>query len=205
MKQILTTIILALILCIGQAGQAGAGARILFLGDSLTAGLGVEQAQAWPALIESRLKQQGIDGITVINGSISGSTTASAVSRLTWYLRLKPDILVLALGANDGLRGLSLEAMKDNLDAAIRLARANGMTVILAGMEVPPNYGETFSRKFRAVFADLARSHGLLFIPFLLKGVGGHPGLNQADGLHPNPEGHRIIADTVLPVIMEAL
>jgi acyl-CoA thioesterase-1 len=187
------------------AGEAWAGTRILFLGDSLTAGLGVDREQAWPSLVGERLKAMGRTDLTLVNGSISGSTTASAPSRLTWHLRARPDILVLALGANDGLRGLPNEAMKDNLDKTIRLAKANGMEVILAGMEVPPNYGAAYAREFRRVFRDLAQSHGLRFIPFLLQGVAGRPEFNQADGIHPNPEGHRVIAELVLPVLLEAL
>jgi acyl-CoA thioesterase-1 len=177
--------------------------RILFLGDSLTAGLGVEPGEAYPSLIQNMLEEKQMGHIIVTNGSISGSTTASAVSRLKWFLRAKPDILVLALGANDGLRGLPLDEMAKNLDNAIVLAKENQIRVILAGMEIPPNYGPEYTKAFREVFPALARQHQLEFIPFLLENVAGDPSLNQADGIHPNARGHRIIAAHVLPFILE--
>jgi acyl-CoA thioesterase-1 len=149
------------------------------------------------------LEEKQMHHIIVTNGSISGSTTASAVSRLKWFLRAKPDILVLALGANDGLRGLPLDEMAKNLDNAIVLAKENQIRVILAGMEIPPNYGPEYTKAFREVFPALARRHQLEFIPFLLENVAGDPSLNQADGIHPNARGHRIIAAHVLPFILE--
>lgn len=179
--------------------------KILFLGDSLTAGLGVEPEQAYPALIQGMLKEKGISGVNITNGSISGSTSASALSRLKWFLKAKPDILVLALGANDGLRGLSTTEMARNLDKTIVLAKENGIRVILAGMEIPPNYGPEYAKAFREVFIFLADKHKTAFIPFLLKDVAGKASLNQADGIHPNREGHRIIAATVLARILEQL
>ena len=183
--------------------SAEAPVRILFLGDSLTAGLGVEPQEAYPSVIQDMLKEKKITHITLTNGSISGSTSAGAVSRLKWFLRAKPDILVLALGANDGLRGLPIEEMAKNLDNTIALAKENHIRVILAGMEIPPNYGPEYTKAFREVFRSLARKHDLAFIPFLLKDVAGNPSLNQADGIHPNAEGHRIIAAHVLPFILE--
>lgn len=179
--------------------------KILFLGDSLTAGFGVDQEEAFPTLIDQMLRQRGFSSITVINGGISGSTTASAVSRLKWYGRMKPDILFLALGANDGLRGLSLEAMEQNLGKAIDIALAAGMEVILAGMEIPPNYGERYTRDFRNCFRSLAEKKGVTLMPYLLKDVGGFADLNQPDGLHPNGEGYKIVARNVLPYILEKL
>lgn len=178
--------------------------RILIIGDSLSAGLGVEPEEAYPFLIQARL-DAGKQGVILTNGSISGSTTASAVSRLKWFLRAKPDILVLALGANDGLRGLSTDEMSRNLEAAILLAKEKGIRVILAGMQLPPNYGPEYAAAFRDVFGLLAARHQIPFIPFLLEGVAGNAGLNQADGIHPNREGHKIIADTVFPFIQEQL
>ncbi|MDA8136638.1 MAG: arylesterase [Desulfobacteraceae bacterium] len=183
--------------------SAEAPVRILFLGDSLTAGLGVEPQEAYPSLIQNMLKEKQMHHITVTNGSISGSTTAGAVSRLKWFLRAKPDILVLALGANDGLRGLPLDEMDKNLDSTIVLAKENRIRVILAGMEIPPNYGPEYTKAFREVFPSLARRHQIEFIPFLLENVAGDPSLNQADGIHPNAQGHRIIAAHVLPFILE--
>ncbi len=177
--------------------------RILFLGDSLTAGLGVEPEEAYPSVIHEMLSEKQINHITIINAGISGSTSASAVSRLKWFLRAKPDILVLALGANDGLRGLSIEEMEKNLSATIALAKENKIRVILAGMEIPPNYGPEYTKAFREVFSSLAKKNQLPFIPFLLKDVAGNPSLNQADGIHPNSNGHRVIASHVLPFILE--
>lgn len=179
--------------------------NILIIGDSISAGLGVEPEQAFPALILDMLKQKGFHNVSITNGSISGSTTAGAYSRLKWFLRAKPDILVLALGANDGLRGLSTDHMTRNLDKAITLAKEKNICVILAGMKLPPNYGHDYAKKFEAAFAFLAQKYHLPFIPFLLDHVAGNPSLNQADGIHPNIEGHKIIAGTVLNTILEQL
>jgi len=179
--------------------------HILFLGDSITAGLGVELENAYPALIADMfddmitMPEEKGTRVRITNGSISGSTTAGALSRLKWFLRAEPDILVLALGANDGLRGLSTQEMSQNLEKTIVLAQENGIRVILAGMEIPPNYGPAYSKAFREVFAFLADRYDLSFIPFLLKEVAGNPSLNQADGIHPNRAGHKIIAGTVFP------
>jgi acyl-CoA thioesterase-1 len=182
--------------------------HILFLGDSITAGLGVELENAYPALIADMFndmpEEKGIR-VRITNGSISGSTTAGALSRLKWFLRSKPDILILALGANDGLRGLSTQEMSQNLERTIVLANENGIRVILAGMQIPPNYGQAYSKAFREVFASLADRYDLSFIPFLLKEVAGNPLLNQADGIHPNRAGHKIIAETVFPYIQAQL
>ncbi|MBA3009007.1 MAG: arylesterase [Proteobacteria bacterium] len=184
-----------------QEGQI----QVLFLGDSITAGLGVEPEQAYPALIEDMLKVRGDYSVKITNGSISGSTTAGALSRLKWFLRAKPKILVLALGANDGLRGLSTDEMAQNLDKTIVLAKKNHIRVVLAGMKIPPNYGPEYSNDFAKVFVALAEKYHLSFIPFLLKDVAGKASLNQADGIHPNQEGHKIIAATVFPYILEQL
>ncbi|MBF0260030.1 MAG: arylesterase [Desulfamplus sp.] len=179
--------------------------KILFLGDSLTAGFGVYPEEAFPTLVDLELKKRGYRNITVINAGISGSTTASAVSRLKWYARMKPDILFLALGANDGLRGLSLKAMEKSLNSAIEIALAAGMEIILAGMEIPPNYGPEYTRDFRNVFRSLADRHNITLMPYLLKDVGGFERFNQPDGIHPNAEGYKIIAVNVLPYILEKL
>ena len=181
------------------------GVKVVILGDSISAGLGVEPEQAFPFLVQDMLKQKGFAFVNITNGSISGSTTAGATSRLKWYLKTKPDILVLALGANDGLRGLSTDLMTQNLEKAIILAKKNGIKVILAGMKIPPNYGAEYAKAFESSFVFLAQKHDLPFIPFLLKDVAGKSFLNQADGIHPNPEGHKIIASTVFDIILEQL
>ncbi|MCD4718957.1 MAG: arylesterase [Desulfobacula sp.] len=179
--------------------------KILFIGDSISAGLGVKSEDAYPALIQNMLKKKGVQGVNITNGSISGSTTAGALSRLKWFLKVKPDILVLALGANDGFRGLSTVEMARNLGKTIALAKEKGIRIILAGMKIPPNYGPEYARAFYEVFVFLADKHKIPLIPFLLKDVAGKASLNQADGIHPNREGHRIIAGTVLPYILEQL
>ena len=179
--------------------------RILFLGDSITAGLGVEKAQAYPHLVGESLESMGYKDIKIINAGISGSTSASALSRLKWHTRRKPDILILALGANDGLRGLSTEEMKSNLDETIQYALGQGIKVILAGMEMPPNYGPQYTKDFRNVFQYLADKYEISFMPFLLKDVGGIDSFNQPDGIHPNYEGQKIIARNILTYILENL
>jgi len=178
---------------------------ILLLGDSLTAGYGVQPQEAFPALLTSLLSASGYNDLKLINAGISGSTTASALSRLKWYQRVKPDILFLALGANDGLRGLSIAAMEAHLDETIKTALSSGMTIILAGMEIPPNYGTEYTQKFKKVFPALATKYSLVFMPFLLTDVAGLSQYNQVDGIHPNKAGHIIVAANVLPYIMNAL
>jgi acyl-CoA thioesterase I len=170
---------------------------ILFLGDSLTEGYGLDDGQSFPDLIAKRYKAEGRDNILVINGGVSGSTSASALARLQWYIRAKPNLMVLALGANDGLRGLSVPEMKTNLSKTIEFAQANGVKVVLAGMQIPPNYGPAYTTNFAQVFPDLAEQYDLEFLPFLLEGVAAKPELNQGDGIHPNVAGTKIVADLV--------
>lgn len=178
---------------------------ILFLGDSLTSGYGVERSEAYPSLISNMLQQDYPETITIINGGISGSTSAGALSRLRWYAQVQPDILFLALGANDGLRGLALDQLNRNLEQVIQQAKQQSMVVILAGMMVPPNYGKEYSTGFRQVYVQLAEKYDLLFVPFLLDGVAGREAFNLADGIHPNPQGHRQIALLAYPYIVHAL
>ncbi|MGD9687734.1 MAG: arylesterase [Desulfobacter sp.] len=179
--------------------------KILFLGDSITAGYGVAQEESYPALLGQKLESFGIHHVEIINGSISGSTTASALSRLKWFRKASPDLLVLALGANDGLRGLSVENMEENLGRAISFAKNSNMDVILAGMQIPPNYGPEYADDFKQVFITLADLHAIVLIPFLLDGVGGRANMNQPDGIHPNREGHQQIAKTVFPFILKQI
>ena len=178
---------------------------VLFLGDSLTAGLGVEPDETYPHVLGEMLHTEGGIDVRIVNGGLSGSTSASALARLQWYGRLKPDVLFLALGANDGLRGLTLQEMKNNLKAVIVSAQAQGMSIILAGMELPPNYGDEYTTAFRQVFTDIAGQHQATLIPFLLEGVGGVAAFNQADGIHPNAVGHRQIALHVYPALKHHL
>ena len=178
--------------------SADAETRILCLGDSLTEGYGVEPEFAYPARLERRLKELGYSDVHVTNAGISGATTASAVSRLKWQLRESPEILILALGANDGLRGIAIAEMRKNLDETIALALNSGVRVLLAGMKLPPNYGPDYTRDFESVFTELATKRKVVLIPFLLAGVAARPELNQADGIHPTPRGYEIITETIL-------
>ncbi len=170
---------------------------ILIMGDSLTEGYRLAKEEAYPYLIEQELRKKHPD-IKVINGGVSGSTSASAMKRLDWYLRAKPDIMILALGANDGLRGVKTEETVKNLNAVIEKAKASGIQVILAGMKLPPNFGKVYTGQFNSLFPDLAEKHKLKFIPFILQDVAGKPSLNLPDGIHPNPEGHKVMAKTVM-------
>ena len=178
------------------APAASTKARIVFLGDSLTAGYGLARHQSVPALVQARIDREGLD-YEVVNAGVSGDTSAGGLSRLEWSLDGMVRVLVLELGGNDGLRGLAVAAMKDNLDAIIRRAKARGITVLLTGMEAPPNYGQAYTAEFRAAFRDLAQAHGVAFVPFYLEGVAGNPELNIADGIHPNPDGARIVEQTI--------
>ena len=171
---------------------------IVALGDSLTAGLGVLPDEAYPALLEARLRREGY-AYRVVNAGVSGDTSAAALRRVDWVLRSNPALVIVALGANDGLRHQSVTAMRDNLFAIVRRLRAAGATVLLAGMRVPPNYGPEYSRAFAAVFPDVARTIGVPLAPFLLDGVAGDGRLNQPDGIHPTAEGQRVIADKLWP------
>jgi acyl-CoA thioesterase-1 len=170
--------------------------RIVFLGDSLTAGYGLAPHQSVPSLIQGRLNQAGLD-FEVLNAGVSGDTSAGGLSRLDWSIGGVVKILVVELGANDGLRGLPVAAMKANLDTIIRRAQTRGITVLLTGMEAPPNYGTSYTTEFRAAFAALAAEHKVAFVPFYLDGVAGNARLNIADGIHPNAEGNRIVAQTI--------
>lgn len=173
---------------------------ILFLGDSLTEGYQLSKEEAYPAVIERQL-QKSHKGIKVINGGVSGATSASGLKRMDWYLKAKPDIMVLALGANDGLRGMKVDQTEKNLASVIEKAQERGITVILAGMKMPTNMGEPYRKNFENLFPKLAKKYSLKFVPFILEGVGGKPEFNLPDGIHPNPKGHEIMAKTILKVL----
>jgi acyl-CoA thioesterase-1 len=170
---------------------------VVFLGDSLTAGLGVDGDQAFPAVIGRELAAEGVP-VRVVNAGVSGDTTAGGVSRLDWILRQSPDIVVVELGANDGLRGLDLGEAEANLRQIITRARAAGADVLLLGMQMPPSHGPEYAERFRDLYPRLARELSVALVPFLLDGVGGSARLNQADGIHPDAEGQRILATNVL-------
>ncbi|ALP54817.1 arylesterase [Candidatus Tenderia electrophaga] len=183
MQKIVFTLLV--VLCCGVTAQADEH-KILVLGDSLSAAFGISQEQGWVALLQQRLTRTG-EKYQVINASISGETTAGGLSRLPALLqRHEPDIVILELGANDGLRGLSLNDMHANLARMIELSRARGAEVLLLGMQLPPNYGPTYTRQFHEVYARLAESEDVALVPFLLAGVAQQRSLFQADGLHPS-------------------
>ncbi len=187
-----------------RAAAPASGPLVVFLGDSLTAGLGLDQAQAYPALVGERLAAAG-DPVRVVNAGVSGDTTAGGLRRLDWLLRQHPAVVVVCLGANDGLRGAPTEEIEANLRAIVRRAQAAGARVLLLGMRIPPNYGPDYAGRFQAIYPDLARELGVPLVPFLLAGVGGDPALNQADGIHPTARGQEILADNVLPYVRRAV
>jgi len=171
---------------------------VLFFGDSITAGNGIAKEKAFPALIQQKIDSLNVNA-TVINGGLSGETSAGGVRRVDWLLQKPVDILILELGGNDGLRGIDPAETKKNLATIIRKARDKypRIKIILAGMQVPPNLGTTYTEKFKAIYPALAREFNVNLIPFILKDVAGVDSLNQEDGIHPTEEGHAIIADTV--------
>ena len=177
---------------------------ILALGDSLTEGYGIEKSNAYPAIVEAKLQSAGYN-VKVVNAGISGSTSASAPSRLRWLLKSQPDYLFLVLGANDGLRGVDLKATENNLRTTIQLAKKANVQVWLAGMKMPPNYGRDYTKKFEQMFSQLAKSEKVPFLPFLLDNVAGRPELNQPDGIHPNEKGHALMAEQVFRFMKELL
>lgn len=200
--------------------EAGAGERerteereeraaILFLGTSLTAGYGVGAENSFPALIQHKVDSAGLP-FRVVNAGLSGETSAGGLRRLDWSLQPPVDVLVLELGANDGLRGLQVPQMRANLDSIMSKTRARypAVKIVIAGMEAPPNLGRAYTTAFRNTYAELARKYNAVLIPFLLDGVAGRSQFNQLDGIHPNAEGHRIVADhvwhTLEPVLRSA-
>lgn len=184
------------------ASSLHAQTHILFLGDSLTAGYGIEQTEAFPAIVKQLAEQEGTP-VSITNGGMSGDTTAGALTRVGWLLKKKPDVAFVALGANDGLRGLPVNQMKENLLAIIDRIRESspGVRIILAGMRLPANFGHEYRSSFEAVYAEVAAAKNVPLMPFLLEGVATDARLNLPDRLHPSPEGHKVIADAVWKVL----
>lgn len=184
-----------------EASQTSEKVMLIF-GDSIAAGYGLEQQEAFPSLLQTK-----IDSINapwkVINGGLSGETTAAGVRRLEWSLQQRVDLLLIELGGNDALRGVSVSEMRSNLDQMIQMTKAKypDAIIVLAGMKAPPNLGSKYANEFEAVYAQLAKKHSITLIPFILEGVGGIDRLNQADQIHPTAEGHRIIAQTVWEIV----
>lgn len=183
-----------------QPEPAESRARVVFLGDSLTAGLGLPREQAVPSLIQERLLSEGFR-YDVVNAGVSGDTSAGGLSRLDWSIEGDVAVLVLELGANDGLRGLPVAQLRRNLAEIITRAKQRGITVVLTGMEAPPNYGAAYTAEFRQTYRDLADEHDVVFVPFFLEGVAGIASLNNSDGIHPNAEGAAIIAQRLWGVL----
>ena len=182
---------------------------IVFLGDSLSAGSGVKPQQAFPSLVADKIRERGLP-FEVVNAGVGGDTTAGGLRRLDWLLQRKVDVLVLELGGNDGLRGLTISNIKGNLKAMIDNARAKypDVKIVLAGMQMPPNVGAKYREEFQQAFYDVAKENNATMIPFLLEGVGGLREFNQPDLIHPNPAGHKIVADvvwkTLEPLLLES-
>jgi len=177
---------------------------IVCMGDSLTAGYGVDEAEAYPALLAARLREDGF-AYQVINAGVSGETSSGALSRLDWMLTLDPDIVILETGANDGLRGVDPALTRRNIATIVDKLEAREVVVVLAGMQMVRNLGPAFIQKFRAIYPDIARASGVILIPFFLEGVAGRPELNQADGIHPTAKGYRMIVDHIYPYIVQSI
>lgn len=193
---------LALGLLVSFSAQAK---TLVMLGDSLTEGYGVAKEKAYPALVERKLHAAGKTEWKVVNSGVSGSTSASAPSRLQWALKTNPDAVFIALGANDGLRAIKPAATKENLLKTVKAAREKKVRVFVAGMEMPPNFGKEYQAEFRKVFSDVAKEEKVEFMPFLLKDVGGLPKMNLDDGIHPNEAGHEKVAENVFRFLKDKL
>jgi acyl-CoA thioesterase-1 len=177
---------------------------IIAAGDSLTAGLGVAQEDAWPALLANKLAENGYNW-RVINAGISGETSSGMQARSKWLLAQQPGIVIVATGGNDGLRGIPPPVIRENIGQTVRLLQAGGVTVVLAGMQIVQNLGAGYSGEFTAIYPAVAGEEDCILIPFLLEGVAGEPTLNQEDTIHPNEKGHRLIAETVYPYVLQAI
>ena len=189
-----------------QTAPAANTKTVVFFGNSLTAGYGLSPTEAFPALIQAKIDSMGLP-YKVVNAGVSGETTSGGASRIDWVLRQAPDVFVLELGANDGLRGIPVAETRKNLQAIIDKVKAKNPAakLVLAGMQLPPNMGQAYTSGFRDLFPELARRNGMTLIPFLLQGVGGEAKLNQQDGIHPTAEGARIVADNVWEVLQPLL
>jgi len=182
----------------------GYSGTIIAVGDSLTAGLGVMENKAWPALMEKKLRETGHPW-QVINAGISGETSSGVVSRVKWILAQKPDIVVLETGANDGFRGISPSVVRKNITKAVQMFQENNVAVVLAGMQIVQNLGVKYTREFADIYPSVAEEQGCILIPFFLDQVAGERSLNQADMIHPNEEGYKIITETVYPYVVQAI
>ncbi|HBI14860.1 MAG TPA: arylesterase [Desulfobulbaceae bacterium] len=186
-----------------ETATAYAG-TIIAAGDSLTAGQGVAPQDAWPSLLAKKLAKNGLNW-QVINAGISGETSSGMVARSKWLLAQRPEIVIVATGANDGLRGIPPQVIRENIAQTVRLLQSGQTTVVLAGMQIVQNLGEDYSREFAAIYPAVAGELQCILIPFLLKEVAGEPSLNQEDTIHPNEKGHQVIAEIVYPYVLQAI
>ena len=190
----------------GHRASAADAKIVVFFGNSLSAGYGIELSQAFPSLIQEKIAARGWN-FSVVNAGRSGETTAAGLRRIDWVLRTKIDVFVLELGGNDGLRGIAPTVTERNLQAIIDRTREKfpRARIVIAGMQAPPNMGEAYAREFRQIFVNLSKRNHAALVPFLLEGVGGVAELNQADGIHPTPEGHKIVAENVWKALQPVL
>ena len=188
----------------GKPVQPAFAGTIVAVGDSLTAGYGVKETDAYPARLENKLRAEGYRW-RVVNAGISGETSSGVRSRLAWVLKLKPDIVILETGANDGLRGIDPQVTRKNIEETVRILKENRVAVVLAGMRMVSNLGRDYTGAFAAIYPAVARKFDLILIPFFLQGVAGEPSLNQGDGIHPLAEGYRIVTETVYPYVLQAV
>ncbi len=221
MKGYITTVVVALLFVMGCNDNKTPDAQknsavnntdsvkkktIVFFGNSLTAGYGLNPSQAFPALIQNKIDSLGLT-YNVINAGVSGETSSGGNGRIDWILREPIDVFILELGANDGLRGIPLAETRKNLQSIVEKVKLKYPAVlqVIAGMQIPPNMGQKYSNEFRNIFPELAAKNGMTLIPFILEGVGGEEKLNQQDGIHPTEEGHRIIAENIWQVLKPIL
>ncbi len=208
-------IVAILMICLPGCGQEQENARaieketvpaltIVAVGDSLTAGFGVAEEQSYPALLERQLQGEGLP-VRVINAGVSGETTSGTLARLDWLLTLEPDIVILETGANDGLRGIDTGLVRRNLDEIVDRLQEKGITVVFIGMRMVWNLGPAYTAEFNRIYPEIAEQNSLIFMPFFLEGVATRAALNIADGLHPNPQGYKVIVNNLLPYVKQAV
>lgn len=201
MKILKVTLFCLLLFTVSEA-EAQQPKTILFFGDSITAGYGLDEEQAFPAFIQEKLDDNSLR-YRVVNAGLSGETSAGGLRRVDWVLQQHVDIFILELGGNDGLRGIDPANTKQNLQGIMNRVKERypEATIVLTGMESPPNMGSDYTDAFRSIFSDLAQANDVVFMPFILEGVAGNPELNLPDGIHPTEEGHRIIADNLWEIL----
>jgi acyl-CoA thioesterase I len=207
-------VILCVLLCFGceqmesevkkEETISEARGTIVAMGDSLTAGLGVNRQDSYPAMLEKKLHELGYH-YRVVNSGVSGETSSGARSRLSWVLKLDPDIVILETGANDGLRGISPTLIEENIRTIIQLLQEKNIIVVLAGMQMVGNMGEEYTDQFKLLYSELARKYNVIFAPFFLENVAARQELNQADGIHPTAEGYQKVTENILPYVVEAV